>query len=246
MSALFQFFLSFMASVSWQMKTQDSVGCTLLEISFLKRKSPIFCSPALWLVSWFWWGKSCTYSSTASHWSSWIVWGISGEHLVTVTAVSCVPVFGFWWCFCVLLEEDVSRAAEPEFWWTPILQSPKHKSLLSMSVSLLFSFLGWSSKASILLQLCCFWNTESVPFTCVLFHRHFGHHFYFIDLTAVEAPFDFSRNKCLCFEGCNFSFNCLLKLVRQAEKGGGFAIPILLCRVSTTGRSFCDCGFINQ
>lgn len=85
-----------------------------------------------------------------------------------------------------------------------------------------------------------------MPFTCVLFPRHFSHPFYLIDLAAVETSFDFARNKCLCFEGCNFSFNCLLKLVKQAERGGCFAIPILLCRVSPTGRSFCDCGFVNQ
>lgn len=66
-----------------------------------------------------------------------------------------------------------------------------------------------------------------MPFSCVLFDRHFSLPLFLTDLTVVEAPFDFARNKCLCFEGY-FSFNCVLKLVRQAERGGCFAILFLL------------------
>lgn len=76
--------------------------------------------------------------------------------------------------------------------------------LFSLRVCPCFAFLGWPSKVSILLQLCCFWNIETVPFSCVLFDRHFSLPFFLIDLTAVEAPFDFAGNKFLCFEGSLF------------------------------------------
>lgn len=39
--------------------------------------------------------------------------GVSGEQLVTVTAFC--SYFGVSGCFCVLLEESVSRSDEPEF-----------------------------------------------------------------------------------------------------------------------------------
>lgn len=68
-----------MVSDSWQMNTQDSVGGTLLEVSFLKRKSLIFLLPSplaceLVLV------REVMYPpAQLLHWSSQILWASLGS-----------------------------------------------------------------------------------------------------------------------------------------------------------------------
>lgn len=66
----------------------------------------------------------------------------------------------------------------------------------------------YSFAASEILRLCLL--------VVCFFDRHVSLPFFLIGVTAVEAPFDFARNKCL-FQRLYFSFNCLLKFVRQTE-----------------------------
>jgi len=145
-------------------------------------------------------GICVSTSLAASCWNSWILWVPLGNTwwLLLLSAVSCVS------------ESLVSDSIAVCCWKRTYPEQMNLRSLpfcrvlrtdpFSKHPCPCCCFLGWSRKASILPQLCCFWDIETVPFSCVLFDRHFSLLLFLIDLTAVDAPFRFAGNKCLYFE----------------------------------------------
>lgn len=186
----------------WRHTTWWAALC--LRSHFLKKESLIFVFQPFSREVGFGEGSHVSTSLTASCWILKVLW-VSLENTCWLLLLpSIFWVSGYWESFSVSGRECVQVR------WTWILMNFNF-AVSSTCMCPCFSFLGWSSVASILLQFAAFEMLKLLVVFFLIGILVFLSSWLTLQLLKL---LDFVRNKYLCFDISLFSFNWFLKLDR--------------------------------
>lgn len=225
------------------MKTQNSVGCNLLEVSFLKKEKPDFLlpSPLVWVLVLV---REVMYlpvqlRHTETFWFCGYLWGPPGDCYCFLLSTVFRSLRFLIAILCVAGRDRVQNR------WTWILMNSHFAESYAQISSLHICALGplsWgdpvqhqffdSFAASEILKLCLLVVCFLIGILVFLSS--------WWTLQLLKLLLTWLGINVYVLNAFCFIFNCLLKLVRQAERGVCFASPFLLSWVSTTGLSLCD------